>query len=135
MVSTTADKSPLGQVLGRWGVRVGWIVIGLVILVVVLNLIPTIHDPTEGVFSTTVVNGLGTTIELRMCDDDNCRSTVDTRTLRDGVSFAQNAAPSVEIPFRVLAVDGTPLACWVLPASDHAPEGSIRITEVVPCPK
>ncbi len=135
MVSSAVDgPSGIRLLLQKWYVRVGFVIVGLIAVVVVLNIIPTIQDPTEGVAPVKVVNGLGRTIQLRMCDDDACRSTVDKRTLRKGASFDQNVSPTVPIPYRVAGADGTPLGCWVLPDRDHLQRDSAKITSVSPCP-
>ena len=44
-------------------VQLGLALIGLVLLVAGLIVMPTIHDPTEGVFPMTVVNAPGRTVE------------------------------------------------------------------------
>lgn len=73
MVNSATDRpSRVRRVLRLWPMRIGFIVLGLVIVIWMLNVLPTIHDPTEGVFPVRIVNALGRTVELRLCKDEAC---------------------------------------------------------------
>lgn len=134
MVSAAGDAAgSFRRLLRPWYVRGVLVVAGLALIVVVLNVMPTIHDPTEGVFPVAVVNSLGRTIELRMCSDDACHSTVDRHTLLDGASFDQNLGPDASIPFKVNDARGASLGCWLLPARSDTGHYSASISSLVPC--
>jgi hypothetical protein len=135
MVSSTGDQAPVKdhRPRSRWFVRVGLGLAGLILVVVVLNILPTINDPTEGTFSVKVVNSLGQRVEFRMCDDSACRSTVDRTTLDVGEEFDQNIQVAARIPFRVMAADGRLLGCWVLSVPRRAPDERVAVSNVSPC--
>lgn len=121
------------RLLRPWYAKAGLVVLGLVVVMFVLMAIPDVRDPTEGVFPVTVVNSIGRTVDVGMCADAHCHSTVDRHTLKPGASFWQNLGPDASVPFRVTATDGSPLGCWLLPARTHDGHYTVGIASTVPC--
>jgi hypothetical protein len=134
MVRSPRDNDgSVRRLLEPWYAKAALVTLGLILVTVVLNAMPTVHDPTEGVSPVTVVNSLNETVDVGMCADRTCRSTVDGHTLRPGASFWQNVGPDSAVPLKISASDGTPLGCWLLPARTRSGHYTVRITSTVPC--
>lgn len=91
-----------GPFLNRWSVRGGLIVLGLTALMVVLNVMPEIHDPTEGVVLASFVNDQSGTVTMVTCEDKSCHHLLPGRTdVQPGEAFRQNIAPSGRVRFLI----------------------------------
>ena len=78
----------------RWR-RLAVAIVGCAALLAVLNLIPTIHDPTEGTRVVHIVNDSQEDVRLGLCEDRSCSHlAAGTRLVHPGDSYWQNAAPN-----------------------------------------
>jgi hypothetical protein len=105
-------------------------------VVVVLNLIPDVHDPTEGTVTTHIVNDSGHPLFLALCEDYGWRHVASGGSdLAAGDALDQNIAPNTVEPFFTHDVgpgDPHPVRRVSLTVGPGA-ETSYRFSELRPC--
>jgi hypothetical protein len=120
---------------GRWR----WVLAAVVVcvaVIVVLNLIPDIHDPTEGGVTAHIVNDSGHALFLAVCEDHACQHVASGGSnLAPGESLSQDIEPNTVVPFFTHDIgpgDPHPVRCLTLTVGRTAMT-SYPLSELSPC--
>lgn len=108
--------------------------IALGLIMVILYLLPTIHDPTEDTFSIYIVNDMSGPVLLELCESDNCKRVVDRQPLSGGGdSVSVNVAPKTEQRYIVKLEDSHTSQCRVLVINRIVPDKHFTISSLPLC--
>src|SRR4029450_4999281 len=100
---------------------------------VVMNFVPTVHDPTEDTRLTQVVNDRQAPVSIGLCAHQSCRHlAAGTEALAPDEDIFQNAGPHSITSFLVANLPGGDPVCRALLVGDvvHA---RYRLSDLQPC--
>lgn len=107
---------------------------GAMLLIMVLNVMPPIHDPTEGMFAVNVVNDTPQPAVISLCLNDRCSSLDGPTRIASGDYFEQNINSGV-VEKLIVDEEGTGgrSTCRLLQGAALHPKQRVPVTSLPTC--